>query len=243
MSRQGYLSDSAVLERCVAMQSVPLARPDLAVRVGNKTIYPQNAAMMYANLPVDAQRKLDLVSDFVDRSRAQPQAIPPIATAIPPSSDSDFSETDFSETDEDGGNTSTPQTNTRFVSGSSRPGFQPLTFPTPSPSVYQPPVLPSSPRSPDADAPTGDSPTGRARDELGRQGRNQLFATVGRPRINSAYAEAARSRVSSGIATLQNVFRTAPSSQPQQELSQESQPRPSPFLGSRMAIRTIPFGS
>ena len=84
MSRQGYLSDSEVLGRCVAMQSVPLGRPDLAVRIGSKTIYPQNAQMMYSNLRFDRETKLNLISDFVDRSRAQPQPIPPIATGIPP---------------------------------------------------------------------------------------------------------------------------------------------------------------
>ena len=66
------------------MQTIPLGRPDLAVRVGKRVVYPQNAQMMYSNLRFDRETKLNLISDYVDRSRAQPQPVPPIATGIPP---------------------------------------------------------------------------------------------------------------------------------------------------------------
>ena len=278
--REGYLSDSAVLKRCIAMQSVPLGRPDLAVRIGSKTVYPQNAQMMYSNLRFDRETKLNLISDFVDRSRAQPQPIPPIATGIPPApaaippapaaippippdtlmglgeeedgSDSDSGDTplqslpddDFSEIE------ITPEEvaefNARDTSAvdSTLASDSRRTIPEDSPMVsrpsFSPAYRPFEPRSPDADQPTGDSPIGRARDELGRLGRNSIFRSAGVPRTNSSFAQRAGSRVS---ATLRDVFSTpsriVPSTQPQAELTEDSTPRTDGHLDSRIAIRRV----
>lgn len=262
--REGYLSDSAVLERCVAMQSVPLGRPDLALRVGSKTIFPQNAQMMYSNLRFDRETKLNLISDYVDRSRAQPQVTPPtipVATPPPGSEDGRFSDSgdtpleslpSLNDEEEDGFSTPPEVRPVRLTQTGEIAGTRPPSF---SPSVYQPFRIPPQispgasglsgnstlePRSPDADQPIGDSPTGRARDELSRLGRNSIFRSAGVPRTNSSFAQRAGSRVSGGFASLRDVLsptRIAPSSQPQQELSQE---RTGGFFGSRLAFRSIP---
>jgi len=252
--RQGYLSDSEVLGRCVAMQSVPLGRPDLAVRVGNRVIYPQNAQMMYSNLRFDRETKLNLISDYVDRSRAQPQVTPPtipVATPPPGSEDGRFSDSgdtpleslpSLNDEEEDGFSTPPEVRPVRLTQTGEIAGTRPPSF---SPSVYQPFRIPPhispgasglsgnstpEPRSPDADQPTGDSPIGRARDEVGRQGRNILL-----DRRNSAFAGSVRGGMSRGFATLRDVFssptRIAPSSQPQAELSQETTERQRDELG------------
>ena len=218
MSRQGYLSDSEVLGRCVAMQSVPLGRPDLAVRIGSKTVYPQNAQMMYSNLRFDRETKLNLISDFVDRSRAQPQpvppgippapaAIPPAPAAIPPIppdtlmglGEEDGSDSDSGDTPLQSSSILAPAS-LHYDSDSDSSDTALRSLPYSSSSIlYEP----------------GDSPTGRERDELSRHGRNILL-----DRINSAFAGSVRSRESGGFATLSDVNGSSvPSSAPARGLN------------------------
>ena len=70
--RKGFLSDEQVLKGCPELQSIPLNRQDLALRVGNKTYYPQNPAMMVGNLPITNQQKENMTENFVMRSMKQP---------------------------------------------------------------------------------------------------------------------------------------------------------------------------
>lgn len=90
--RKGILSDEQVLSTCPEMQSIPMNRPDLALRVGNKTYYPQNPSMMVGNLPITNQQKENMIENFVMRSMKQPEGpkfnnAPPVANV--PGSDED----------------------------------------------------------------------------------------------------------------------------------------------------------
>ena len=72
--RKGILSDEQVLSTCPELQSIPLNRQDLTLRVGNRIFYPQNPAMMVGNLPITNQQKENIMEDFVMRSMKQPEA-------------------------------------------------------------------------------------------------------------------------------------------------------------------------
>ncbi len=90
MSRQGYLSDTQVLSRCSAMQSIPLNAPHLAAIGGGRVSFPQNASMMYKNLRLSQDQFKESIDEFIDRSKKQPPVVFP-DNAIPQITAADLS--------------------------------------------------------------------------------------------------------------------------------------------------------
>ncbi len=78
-SKIGTLFDDAkVLQSCPEYQSIPLKRPDLAMRVGGKVIFPQNVAMMIQNLPVP--NKEERLEKYMELSRKTIEPVKEVAT-------------------------------------------------------------------------------------------------------------------------------------------------------------------